>query len=410
MHQKKLEEYARLLVEVGIHIRKKQKLVISCQVDHAPFARMCADIAYQNGCAEVILDWADEHTTRARYLHADGSVFDFYPAYRAAFSMEYAKSGAAFLHLVSDDPQILSGVDADRIKRARKSQSIGMEPYREWMNQGENPWCIGALASPAWAKLVFPELDADQAMDALWDKIFAANRVAGDGSAVSAWQEHVRLLGVRTQKLNAYRFVALHYYNALGTDLHVGLCSRHVWESGGDTTVDGQFYMPNMPTEEIFTAPQKDNVYGVVHASLPLCLDGSVISNIKFVLRDGKIVEASASSGEDLLKNAISIDEGASYLGEVALVPYDSPIRNTNTLFYKTLFDENAACHFAFGRAYPTSVKDGIAMTSDERAAAGLNASATHVDFMIGTADLSIDGIMADGSVVPVFRNGNFAF
>lgn len=410
MQQEKLTEYARLLVEVGIHIRKKQKLIIACQVDQAPFARLCADIAYENGCAEVVMNWDDEHITRSRFLHADGSVFDFYPSYKSAFSMEYCRSGAGFLHLVSSDPQNLLGVDSDRIRRARKAQSLGMAEYRAWIDTGKNPWCVAALASPSWAKLVFPALDGAEAVDALWEKIFAANRVLGDGSAVDAWREHVELLGVRTRKLNEYRFCALRYHSALGTDLTVGLCENHVWESGGDTTVDGQFYMPNMPTEEIFTAPDRGRVNGVVCASMPLCIDGNMIRDIRFVLKDGVIVEATAGSGEELIRNAIAIDEGANRFGEVALVPYDSPIRNTGTLFYNTLFDENAACHFAFGSAYPTSVKGGIAMTPEQRLAAGLNKSTTHVDFMVGTADLSIDGLTADGRTVPVFRDGNFVF
>lgn len=410
MEQNKLQEYARLLVEVGIHIRKSQKLVIACQVDQAPFARMCADIAYENGCAEVVMNWDDECIARSRFLHADGSVFDFYPSYKTEFAMEYCRCGAGFLHLVSSDPRNLLGVDADRIKRARKAQSLGMAEYRAWMNDGKNPWCVAALASPSWAKTVFPDLEGGQAMDALWDKIFGANRVTGDGSAVAAWQEHVRVLGERTKRLNGYRFASLHYTSALGTDLTVGLCRDHVWEAGGDTTVDGQFYMPNMPTEEIFTAPDKDRVNGTVAASLPLCIDGTVVEGIRFTIKDGLITEAHADTGEAIIRNALDVDAGARRLGEVALVPYDSPIRRTGMLFYNTLYDENAACHFAFGSAYPTSVKGGVAMTKEQRTAAGLNDSATHVDFMIGTPDLSIDGITDDGESVPVFRNGNFVF
>lgn len=410
MQQDKLTEYARLLIEVGIHIRKNQKLVIACQVDQAPFARMCAEIAYENGCAEVVMNWDDERIARSRFLHADGSVFDFCPAYKQAFAMEYCRCGAGFLHLSSNDPQNLRGVDSNRISRARKAQSLGMAEYREWIDKGVNPWCVAALASPAWARLVFPDLAEEDAVEALWEKIFDANRVRGDGKAVTAWREHVELLGVRTQKLNDYQFSSLRFSNALGTDLTVGLCKNHVWESGGDTTVDGQYFMANMPTEEIFTAPDRSRVNGVVAASMPLCIDGNLIEDLRLVLKGGVIVEAAAKSGEELLANAIAIDEGANRLGEVALVPYDSPIRRTGTLFYNTLFDENASCHLAFGSAYPTSVKGGIDMSPEQRVSAGLNKSSTHVDFMIGTSDLSVDGVTADGKTVPVFRDGNFVF
>ena len=272
------------------------------------------------------------------------------------------------------------------------------------------PWSIGALASPSWAKLVFPDLPVEEAVAALWEKIFLAVRITGDGTAVEKWRQHQENLQRHVEILNGYAFDRLHYYNALGSDFTVGLCKGHIWCAGGEFTPKGQFFMPNMPTEEVFTAPDRNRCEGVICAALPLCKDGNVIGDIRFVVKEGKIVEATASAGEELLKKSITVDEGASRFGEVALVPYDSPISNSKTLFFNTLFDENAACHLAFGEAYPTTVQGALDMSEEERLAAGINSSITHEDFMVGTADLNIDGYTADGRCVPVFRNGNFAF
>ena len=408
--EKKLREYAKLLVEIGVNIQKGQTLLLFAPVDQAPFARMCADVAYENGCREVVMMWNDDHMTRAKYLYADDAVFDEFPQFRADLYTHYAKEGAAFLHLISDDPENLLGVDSGRILRSHKASGEKLKEYRRLQDQNVFPWGIGALSSPKWAKKVFPELSEEDAVNALWDKIFMACRVKGDGTAVEAWKQHANSLKEHVRILNEYHFEKLHYENALGTDLWVELADEHVWEAGGDRTAQGQEYMPNIPTEECFTANKKTGINGVVCASLPLCRDGNVIENIRFTMKDGKIVKAEATKGEDVLKAAISVDEGASYFGEVALVPYDSPISNSKTLYYETLFDENAACHFAFGKAYASNVAGGTSMTKEELLAAGLNDSITHVDFMVGTADLKVTGYTHDGKEIPVFVDGNFAF
>ena len=403
-----LTEYANLLIDAGVNIRNHQKLVIFCDVSHAAFARLCAERAYARGCAEVVMHWEDEQLARLRFLSADGSVFDFFPDYEREFYLASVHAGAAFLHLVSEDPANLLGVDADRISRARGARASALRAYREQIYQNRNPWCIAALASPAWARRVFPDKTVEDALRSLWDGIFAANRVDGTGNAVLHWSNHLAVLAERTDTLNALHLDSLHYQNARGTDLTIALCRDHVWESGGDVTVDGQTYLPNMPTEEIFTAPDRLSANGVVYASMPLCIDGHVIRDIRFVLRNGQIVEATASEGEELLTRALSLDDGASYLGEIALVPFDSPIRRTNVLFYKTLFDENAACHFAFGSAYPSSMRGAVDLSPDARKRAGLNVSATHVDFMVGTSDLSVTGKTPDGKTVQILRDGSF--
>lgn len=410
VNESKLNEYARLLVEVGINVQQGQTLIVNCPVEQASFARRCVAAAYERGAREVLVNWNDDTVTREKFLHADDAVFDEFPAFESERPLYYAKMGAGFLSLIASDPSNLMGVEPSRLLRSRRVRSAALQPWNELVLGGNNAWSIGALACPAWAKRVYPDLPADEAVDKLWDAIFDAVRVDGTGKAVEAWRAHVSKLGKWRDALNAYRFTKLHYMNALGTDLWVGLPKGHIWASGDEATNGGTVYLPNLPTEEIFTAPKRDEVDGVVYASLPLCLDGNVIRGIRFRLQGGRIVEAAAEEGEEFLKNAIAVDEGASFLGEAALVPFDSPISRSATLFYTTLFDENAACHFAFGRAYPMSVEGGLAMQKEELLKAGLNVSNTHVDFMIGTADLSVTGICADGREIPVLQNGNFAF
>ena len=406
----KLKEYADLLVRVGVNVQKGQDLVITSQVDQAPFARLCVEAAYEAGARLVDVSWADDAITRMTCLSAAEETFDVIPEYKVRLMTDYAENNACFLRLVSSDPENLKGVDPSRLERQHRASGKYMKRYRELLMGSAFPWCIGALASPAWAKRVFPDKPETEALAALWERIFMAVRVTGDGTAVEKWHQHQENLQRRVKILNDYAFDRLHYYNALGSDFTVGLCKGHIWCAGGEHSAHGQFFMPNMPTEEIFTAPDRNRCEGVIYAALPLSKDGNVIENIRFVVKDGQIVEASATANEELLRKSIAVDEGASRFGEVALVPYDSPISNSKTLFYNTLFDENAACHLAFGEAYPMTVAGAMDMTETERLAAGLNKSITHVDFMVGTADLSIDGYTADGRCVPVFRNGNFVF
>ena len=406
----KLKEYADLLVRVGVNVQKGQDLVITSQVDQAPFARLCVEAAYEAGARLVDVSWADDAITRMTCLSAAEETFDVIPEYKVRFVTDYAENNACFLRLMSSDPENLKGVDPSRLERQHRASGKYMKRYRELLMGSAFPWCIGALASPAWAKRVFPDKPETEALAALWERIFMAVRVTGDGTAVEKWHQHQENLQRRVKILNDYAFDRLHYYNALGSDFTVGLCKGHIWCAGGEHSAHGQFFMPNMPTEEIFTAPDRNRCEGVIYAALPLSKDGNVIENIRFVVKAGQIVEASATANEELLRKSIAVDEGASRFGEVALVPYDSPISNSKTLFYNTLFDENAACHLAFGEAYPMTVAGAMDMTEAERLAAGLNKSITHVDFMVGTADLSIDGYTADGRCVPVFRNGNFVF
>jgi aminopeptidase len=305
---------------------------------------------------------------------------------------------------------MLKGVAPSRIQAWQRTSGAATLEYYNAMEAGKFQWSIGAYATPVWAKKVVPALNQEAAVDALWEAIFKTCRIAGDGKTVEAWKKHNEVMTKRCQKLMDYNFKTLHYTNSLGTDLTVTLPENHVWAGGSEFSQNGIEFVANIPTEEIFTAPRYDGVNGRVYAALPLALDGNLVKDFYMDFQAGKIVNVHAEEGEEFLKAAIALDEGASYLGEVALVPYDSPIRATNILFYNTLFDENASCHLAFGSAYPNCVKGGEKKTSEEQKQLGLNQSITHNDFMVGTRDLSIMGTTHDGREVPVFVDGNFAF
>ena len=404
----KLREYAKLLVQVGLNVQKGQRLVISSPVECAYFARMCTQEAYDIGCKEVVMNWHDDAMARMKYLQADDGIFDEVALWRRHFFNDYALEGAAYLAISASDPENFKGVDSKRIIRAQQASGKALKDFDRLQMCGGFPWCIASIPIPSWAKTVFPDASEDEAMAKLWDAIFKAVRISGDGRAVEKWHDHLSTLHERMEKMNALNFKSLHYTNSLGTDLTVELPEGHIWEAGNDVTLSGQEYIANIPTEELFTAPLKTGVNGVVYSSMPMVNDGNIIDGLHLVVKDGKIVEVHAKKGEESLKGAISLDEGARYFGEVPLVPYESPISNQKILRYKTLFDENAACHIAFGEAYPC-LKGGQEMSKEELKARGLNDSITHVDFMVGTPDLSVVGTTHDGREIPVFVNGNFS-
>ncbi len=404
----KEREYAKLLVEVGLNLQPGQPLVISCPVDAAPFARLCAAAAYAAGCARVEMEWRDDALTRLRYLHADDPVFDVCPMWRRAFRLDNLHDGAAFLSIHADDPAALAGVDAARIARANRAAGEALREFREATAGNRVQWCVASVPTPAWAAVVFPNASAEEGVARLYERIFEAVRVRGDGNAPAAWRAHLDRLARVRDRLNALSLRALRYRNALGTDLTVELPEGHFFVGGAERTTGGVPFVANMPTEELFTAPKRDGVNGRAVGSLPLVLDGNVVRGFALTFENGRIVRVEAEEGQALLERAIALDDGAAYLGEAALVPFDSPIAQMGTLFYNTLFDENAACHFAFGDAYPC-IAGGDAMDAAQRLEHGLNASVTHVDFMIGTADLSVTGILPDGGETIILRDGVFA-
>ena len=408
--QKKLEEYARLLVDTGLNLQPGQTLNLRSDVDCAPLARLCTRFAYERGAKDVILDWQDDQVKREHYLHADDALFDqVYPWIKPKWD-ELHRLNAPRLVILGSDPEALAGVDSGRILRAQRAVSPVSRPYSDAMTASRFQWCIGAYATAPWAKKVFPDLGEEEAVAALWEKIFAAVRVTGDGTATQKWQAHTQRQKAMVDALNAHNFVSLHYKNSLGTDFTVGLPKNHYWAGGAEecTTRPGVDFVANMPTEEVFTLPHRDKADGRVYAAMPLVLNGNLVDKFWLEFRNGKIVDLHAEVGENYLRDAIAMDEGASHLGEVALVPYHSPIRDTGILFYETLFDENAACHLAFGDSYPC-IRGAENKSKEELLALGANDSDTHVDFMIGTADLSITGLTHDGREIPVFRDGDFA-
>ena len=409
MNAKMLWQYARLVVEVGINVQKGQPIMINCPVDRADFARMLVTAAYDAGAKEVHLNWRDDYCARQRGLKADDSVFDSVHPWEVMKRMELAKEGVGIISVAASDPENMRGVDPDRLRRANMAAGRDLKDFMRIQMSNGIPWCVVSVPIASWAKKVFPELSEDEAMERLWEEIFKAVRITEDGDAVAEWRAHCDRIEGFAARMTEYDFAELHYKNSIGTDLTVRMPENHMWLAGGDYC-KGVKFVANMPTEEVFSAPLRTGVEGTLVAAKPLVLNGNVIDGIRFTFREGRIVEIHADKGEETLRAEVELDEGSHYLGEIALVPYDSPISNSGILFYNTLFDENAACHFAFGEAYPACIKGGDDKDVEELKAAGINVeSNTHVDFMVGTRDLEIVGTTRDGRKIKVFENGNFA-
>jgi len=407
--QDKMNEYAKVIIRVGVNLQKGQTLVIACPVECADFCRMIAEEAYEAGAREVVVRWGDDKLSRMKYLRADDAIFDEFADWQKTFYYEYADRKAAIVSVAANDPEFLKGVDPDRLQRSSIVSGTALKVYMDMMMRNDFPWCVVSIPTAAWAAKVFPGVPEADAIDRLWDAILGAVRVNGDGTAVDSWRQHVAGLNKRSEILNKYQFSKLIYKNSLGTDLTIELPEKAKWSGVGDLAGTGVSFVANMPSEEIATLPKKTGVNGVICSSLPLSLNGTVIKDIRFTVENGKIVDATASEGLEVLLRELDIDEGARYFGEVALVPHKSPISDMGILFYNTLFDENASCHFAFGKAYP-AYHDAADITDDELVARGTNDSLTHVDFMIGTPDLSIVGVTSDGRTIDIFSEGNFAF
>lgn len=408
MNENLLKKYARLLVKTGLNIQDNQILVIQSPIECASFARTVAEVAYNEGAKDVVINWRDDLFSRIRFLNAKDEVFDEFPEWRKEFYLSYAKEGAAFLSIAASDPEIMKDVDTSKISRANKAGSIALKEYRERLMGNKNVWCVASIPTVSWAKKVFPDLSEEEAVEKLWDAIFTTVRINTD-DPVKAWEEHKNNLKKYIEFLNNNKFKYLKYKNSIGTDLEIELPEGHIWMGGSDYTPDGLEFIANMPTEEVFTMPKKTGVNGTVVSSKPLNYNGNLIDNFTLTFKEGKVVDFSAEKGYEVLKSLLETDEGAKYLGEVALVPYDSPISNLNILFYNTLFDENASCHLAFGKAYSVCIENGDKMSEEELDEKGVNNSFVHVDFMIGTDDLEIIGMKDDGTEIQIFKNGNFA-
>ena len=403
-----LEKYAELAVKVGVNLQAGQTLVINTTIDSKDLVRLVVEKAYKNGAANVIVNWNDDIVSRLKYDLAPDESFHEYPKWRAKELEDLAENGAAFMSIVSSSPDLLKGVDSERIANFQKATGKALTEYRKYILTDKVSWTVIAAASDAWAQLVFPEEPAETRVQKLWTAIFTATRVDSN-DPVEAWKQHDANLHEKVDYLNKKRYKQLHY-KAPGTDLTIELNEKHLWVGAGSTNVQGHEFMANMPTEEVFTVPLKNGVNGVVSSTKPLSYGGNIIDGFTITFENGRIVDVKAEQGEEILKRLVETDEGSHYLGEVALVPYQSPISQSNILFYNTLFDENASNHLAIGSAYSFCIEGGKTMTPEQLQENGLNESITHVDFMIGSAEMDIDGITADGNIEPVFRNGNWAF
>jgi len=404
----KLDRFAKVAVHVGLNLQPGQELLISATTEMLPLVRRITEHAYKAGALLVTTTYADDEATLARYKFAPDTSFDHAAQWMADGVAAAFKSGAARLALAGSNPALLAGQNPANVSRANIAASKANKPAMELITRHAINWSILAAATPAWAALVFPGLQEAEAVSKLWDAIFTASRATSD-DPVAAWKAHSAHLHERVAFLNQKRFHSLRFHSQDGaTDLTVGLADDHLWAGGGGVSGNGIFSNANIPTEECFTTPHKDRVNGVVHASKPLSHQGSLIENIRCTFKDGRIVEASASNGEDVLNRLISTDEGARRLGEVALVPHSSPIAQSGILFWNTLFDENAASHIALGQAYATCLLNGGTMDEAALAAKGANSSLIHVDWMIGSGDMNVDGLPADGASQPLMRAGEW--
>ncbi|HAR7082818.1 TPA: aminopeptidase [Staphylococcus aureus] len=409
-YKEKLQQYAELLVKVGMNVQPKQPVFIRSSVETLELTHLIVEEAYHCGASDVRVVYSDPTLKRLKFENESVEHFANHElkSYDVEARMDYVKRGAANLALISEDPDLMDGIDSQKLQAFQQQNARAFKGYMESVQKNQFPWVVAAFPSKAWAKRVYPELSVEEAYTKFIDEVFDIVRIDGN-DPVENWRQHIANLSVYAQKLQQKNYHALHYVSE-GTDLTVGLAKNHIWEDA-TSYVNGkeQAFIANIPTEEVFTAPDRNRVDGYVTNKLPLSYNGTIIDQFKLMFKDGEIIDFSAEKGEAVLKDLINTDEGSRRLGEVALVPDDSPISNRNTIFYNTLFDENAACHLAIGSAYAFNIQGGTEMTVEEKIASGLNDSNVHVDFMIGSSDLTIYGIFEDGSKELVFENGNWA-
>lgn len=405
----KLERYADLIVRKGVNVKPGQEVVVQAPVEVAAFVRLLVARAYAVGAGHVTVIWNDDAVTRLTYENVDASWFETVPAWQREQLDSLAEAGACFIFVEGADPEALKGIDPAKPAAASKARNTQCVKYRHGMDFNINPWCIAGAPVAAWARQVYPGVEDEVAMYRLWCAILSVARADGDDPE-AAWELHNATFEKNLRLLNERHFDRLHYTSANGTDLWVGMTDKHVWEGGSSSTPDGHVFFPNIPTEEVFTSPHCERVDGVVYSALPLVRHGNKIDRFWFRFENGLVVDFDAEVGRDTLASILDTDEGARRLGEVALISKNTPIRETETLFYDTLYDENASCHLALGSGFPECYEGGYAMTQDDLRDLGLNKSDTHVDFMIGADDLDIMGVTADGEEIPVFVNGQWTW
>ncbi|WP_202710161.1 aminopeptidase [Sporosalibacterium faouarense] len=404
--QKNLEKYAEIAIKIGVNLQENQSLVIRASINAKDIVRKIVKKAYEAGGKDVLVEWSDDEVSLIRFMNAPKEALKEFPKWKAEGYAEMAKNGTAFLTVSAPNPDLLKDIDPSRVALSRKTSAMAMKDFSFMMRSGKVNWTALVIPTESWAEKVYPDLTTEDGLHKLWDDIFKITRVATP-DPISAWKEHINNLQAKLELLNSKKYKKLHFKGP-GTDLTMNLPDDQVWIGGGMTTESGIFCVPNVPTEEVFTAPLKSTVNGTVKSTKPLSYNGSLIDNFSFTFENGKIVDFSAEQGYEVLKKMLETDETSPYLGEVALVPHDSPISNTKTVFYNTLFDENASCHLAVGSAYASCIENGGKMSKDELEGNDLNTSLIHVDFMIGSAELNIDGETPDGKIEPIFRKGNW--
>lgn len=403
-----LEKYAELAVKVWLNVQTGQRLLLHAPIETAPLARLAAKCAYQSGSPFVEVFWTDGETTRMRYQYAPRTSYDEYSAAFLGGLRVALDRGDALLSISAEDPDLLKGLDEDFIAETAKRTATRFNDLNARIQRNEITWLALGMPSPKWAARVFPQAAPGEQTDKLWEAIFRVCRMFKP-DPVAAWQAHIADLKARCGYMNERGYEALHYTGP-GTDLTVYLPRGHQWIGAGETSTRGIFFVPNVPTEEIFTAPDRSRTQGVVTTTKPLVVRGVVIDRVTLAFEEGRVTRIEASNGQDVLERLAATDEGSARLGEVALVPNSNPISQLGITFYNTLFDENSASHLALGRAYPASIAGGGDMNADELIAHGINDSVTHLDFMIGSAEIQIDGIRADGEREAVMRDGEWAF
>lgn len=408
MKKSLLKKYAELIVRSGIALKKGQTVIINANVEIEPFVALVVEECYREGAKRVIVEWNSEACARVTYKK--GKKENLAEVYSYEIEKEKWKNEVlpCFLWLDSDDPDAMNGIDQKKMSYITRERMGVLYPYRE-ARENHYQWCIAGVPGAKWAKKVFPHLPKNKAIEALWEAILKTSR-ADDGNGVENWKKHDENLKRRCDYLNSLRLKELRYSSKNGTNLTVGLIPGVMFLGGGEENLEGVFYQPNIPSEECFTSPLKGKAEGIVYSTKPLSYRGVLIKNFSVRFHEGKAVEVHAEEGEEALESILHIDEGSAYLGECALVPFDSPINNTGLLFYNTLFDENAACHLALGRGFTNLYPEYEKYSEEEIHSFGINKSMSHVDFMIGSEDLDIVGVRENGEIIQIFRNGNWAF
>jgi aminopeptidase len=403
-----LEKLADLAVKIGANVQKDQIVVVNTPVEAADLARRVTKSAYIAGAKAVFINWRDELSSRYSYEYQTIETLEYIPQFSIDRLRFFVDNGACVISIVSPIPGANKGVDSSKIQAAGIASSKAFNFYREHMMGNRSQWSIIAASNQVWAEKVFPNLKGEEAVEALWDAIFKASRVTEEKDPIEEWNKHNSALINHNQILNDYQFDSLHFKNSLGTDLTIKLVDNHIWSGGQEKATNGVIFNPNIPTEENFTMPHKFGVNGKVVATKPLDYQGNLIEDFWLEFKDGKVVDFDAKKERDTLKNLIEFDPGSSYLGEVALISHNSPISQANILFFNTLFDENASCHLALGRAYPMNIKGGTEMKVEELEKLGYNNSMSHSDFMFGSSDMNIVGTTKDGKEIQIFKDGNF--